>query len=223
MMLKPQIDALWQRLAGILLPAHCVGCGTGGVYLCEVCLETARRLPVLAFQREALAFDTATAPFAYEGAPRTAVHRLKYSGLRAIAPRMAASMAEALAARQARGLIADFVVPVPLHPKRLRERGHNQAALLARGVAELLGLPLAEHALVRTSYEQPQVAAAAREARMANVEGAFAAAEDANVQGRGVVLVDDVMTTGSTLDSAARALKDAGARRVHALAFAREP
>ena len=212
------IATAWQRAIEVLLPARCVGCGTGGTFLCDACIGRARRAAPLPFNPRARAFDEVTAPFAYEGAARTAVHRLKYAGLRAIAPVMARPMAEALSLTGAR---ADVIVPVPLHPSRLRERGFNQALLLARHVGEAVGLPVREDVLVRLVAGTPQVDAATIDERRRNVAGAFGLASGADLARLDVVLVDDVLTTGSTLDSAAGALKRGGARSVYAVAFAR--
>lgn len=165
------------------------------------------------------AFETATAPFLFSGAPRQAVHAVKYRNLRAVAPVMARHMATALGSR---GLALDAVVPVPLHPRTLRRRGYNQARLLADGIGSALGLPLVDGALVRTLLGRPQVTLTSREARWANVAHAFAARADAGLRDRSVLLVDDVLTTGSTLHAAATALRTAGAAAVHAVAFARE-
>ena len=213
------IATAWQHAIEILLPARCVGCGTGGTYLCEACVGAARRAAPLPLDPRAHAFDEVTAPFAYERVARTAVHRPKYSGLRAIAPSMARPMAEALSLS---GVRADVIVPVPLHPSRLRERGFNQALLLARHVGEAVGVPVREDVLQRLVAGTPQVDAATIDERRRNVAGAFALAPGADVAGLEVVLVDDVLTTGSTLDAAAGVLKRGGARSVRALAFARE-
>ena len=213
------IATVWQHAIELLLPSRCVGCGAGGTYLCDACLGRARRAGPLAFDPAARAFDEVTAPLAYEGAARTAVLRLKYAGLRAIAPSMARPMAEALSSASVR---ADVVVPVPLHPSRLRQRGFNQALLLARPIAEAVGLPVRDDLLRRLVAGTPQVDAGSIDERRANVAGAFGLAPGADAAGLRVVLVDDVLTTGSTLDAAAAALKGGGARSVHALAFARE-
>ena len=213
------IATVWQHAIELLLPSRCVGCGAGGTYLCDACLGRARRAGPLAFDPASSAFDEVTAPLAYEGAARTAVHRLKYAGLRAIAPSMARPMAEALSSS---GVRADVVVPVPLHPSRLRQRGFNQALLLARPIAEAVGLPVRDDLLRRLVAGTPQVDAGSIDERRANVAGAFGLAPGADAAGLRVVLVDDVLTTGSTLDAAAAALKGGGARSVHALAFARE-
>ena len=213
------IATMWQHAIELLLPSRCVGCGAGGTYLCDACLGRARRAGPLAFDPAARAFDEVTAPLAYEGAARTAVLRLKYAGLRAIAPSMARPMAEALSSS---GVRADVVVPVPLHPSRLRQRGFNQALLLARPIAEAVGLPVRDDLLRRLVAGTPQVDAGSIDERRANVAGAFGLAPGADAAGLRVVLVDDVLTTGSTLDAAAAALKGGGARSVHALAFARE-
>ena len=210
------LSTLWRHAIDVLLPAHCVGCGLEGTYLCDGCLRAGVQAPP---QGGVFAFDEATVPFAYEGVPRTAVHQLKYARLRAIAPAMAKPMADVIAAR---GVRAGVVVPVPLHRQRLRQRGFNQSALLARGVGEILRIPVGESLLERPHLGVPQVEVRGREERRRNVKGAFGLAPGARVAGLDLVLVDDVLTTGSTMDSAAGVLKGAGARSVHALAFAGE-
>ena len=118
------------------------------------------------------------------------------------------------------GLSADVVVPVPLHPKRLAERGYNQAALLARAAARELGAPLAARALVRVR-DTSQQARLGRTERLANVERAFVARDPKAVRGRDVLLVDDVETTGATLTACRAALLEAGARRVTMVCLSR--
>ena len=213
------ITTVWQHAIELLLPSRCVGCGVGRTYLCDACVGRARPAPPMPLQPAAHALDEVTAPLAYEGTARTAVHRLKYSGLRAIAPSMARPMAEALSSAHAP---ADVVVPVPLHPSRLRQRGFNQALLLAQHVGDAVGQPVRDDLLVRLVAGTPQVDAGTVDERRKNVVGAFGLAPGASVAGLRVVLVDDVLTTGSTLSAAATALKRGGARSVHALAFARE-
>ena len=117
-------------------------------------------------------------------------------------------------------LPAELIVPVPLHLDRLRERGYNQAALLARGLSERSGLPIEEESLVRIKETAPQVALKADERRK-NVRGAFRG-QDENLRDRQVLLIDDVCTTGATLEACAEALHEKGARSVWALVLARE-
>ena len=149
----------------------------------------------------------------YAGSLRAIVHALKYDGRRSLARPLAHSMRRA-GADIVTG--ADIAVPVPLHPARRRERGFNQAADLASH----LGLPVV-HALsrVRATPSQTTLHAAAR---MANVDGAFRAARRASdVRGATVLIVDDVRTTGATLEACAIVLREAGARDVLALTAAR--
>ena len=114
----------------------------------------------------------------------------------------------------------DLIVPVPLHPRRKRERGYNQAALLGKALANLLGLACQESALSRVRPTLPQVGLTDTE-RSQNVRHAFRCVRPAAVQGRRVLLIDDVMTTGSTVASASESLLDAGAKRVCVLTLAR--
>ena len=157
------------------------------------------------------------APFS--GAVRQALHRLKYSAER----QLAAPLAEAMAARwKVAGAGGELLVPVPAHAERARRRGYDQAFLLAAGAADRLHVPW-HPALERTRRTAPQFELG-RNARRSNVSGAFAlrAGSRTVVQGRWPILVDDVLTTGSTLVACAEALYDAGAIAVSALTVARE-
>jgi ComF family protein len=154
----------------------------------------------------------------YEGTLRVLVHELKYRGRRRVGDRLAEEILSTPEARAvARG--ADVLVPVPLHPRREKERGFNQSELLARGVAGRTGLPVAR-ALVRRVDTPPQTGLSAAR-RRANVAAAFAVRRRAQVAGRVVVLVDDVRTTGATVRACASALLAAGAAEVRLLTAAR--
>jgi ComF family protein len=154
----------------------------------------------------------------FDGHIRHAIHALKY--------RRVAALAEPLGDALARFWLAapapiSAIVPVPLHPARQRERGYNQAELLARRVSRATGAPLRANGLRRTRATAVQMTLHAAE-RKANVADAFAA-EPAVVRGADVLLVDDVCTTGATLDACAVVLKAAGAGAVFGLALARTP
>jgi ComF family protein len=148
----------------------------------------------------------------YEGVLREILHALKYGGRRTLARSLSRMMR-----LRGRAVLAgaDLVVPVPLHWRRRWARGFNQAADLAAG----LGPPVV-HALVRTRSTRPQIELPA-DRRRANVRGAFRAKRKCCLSGAVVVLVDDVSTTGATLDACAAALFDAGAAEVRALTAAR--
>jgi ComF family protein len=113
-----------------------------------------------------------------------------------------------------------ILVAVPLHPKRARQRGYNQSDLLAQELSHLIGLPIASGSLVRVRHTPSQVSLGA-EARRGNVQGAFHC-KNSVYQGKGVLLVDDVCTTGATLNACAVALKGAEAASVWGLTFSRE-
>ncbi len=145
------------------------------------------------------------------------VQGLKYSDRQDFAPLMAQMMAQA-----GRDIIehADMIVPVPLHWKRHLKRRYNQSALLARLIARSTRLPFAPRALQRARATPTQVGQS-RRARLRNVQGAFAVQGKNGVAGKNIVLVDDVMTSGSTLFAATQALQKAGAAQVNVLVFAR--
>ena len=152
-----------------------------------------------------------------EGDARELVHHLKYDGLSAIGEPMAALM---IAEARAMSAGVTVVVPVPLHRGRERSRGYNQSHLLAAPIARALGLPLDARMVRRTRATAPLAKAMDRDERRRIVAGAFAGDAERGT-GAHVLLVDDVTTTGATLDACAAALLDAGAATVRCLTFAR--
>jgi ComF family protein len=152
----------------------------------------------------------------FDGVLRTAIHALKYRNAQHLADPLGEMMGDYWRAHH---IPADVIVPVPLHPSRERARGYNQSALLARRLGEITGLPIKENLLARIRATAPQVELGA-EARRENVRGAFHCAP-ASAAGLHVLLVDDVCTTGSTLEACSQALRAGGASSVWALTLAR--
>jgi ComF family protein len=165
-----------------------------------------------------LDIDGVRSPFAFEGLVRRAVHQLKYGHFKALAAPLGRLLGEYL---ETEPVAADVLVPVPLHSRRLRDRGYNQSALLAAEVGRRNGLPVVTDSLVRLRYTKAQVKTADAGERQRNLAGAFGC-RDAKLAGKRVLLVDDVCTTGATLNSCAIALREAGAASVWGLALARE-
>lgn len=161
-------------------------------------------------------YDYARSAAVYEGALREALHAFKFSGKRALARPLGDLALEQCVASLPDGI--DAAIAVPLARERERERGFNQAALLAQRIAGRLGVPTRPRWLARVRATRPQSDLTAAE-RRANVRGAFQASPQ--VAGRHVLVVDDVLTTGATLRECARALHDGGARRVGVLTVAR--
>lgn len=218
-------------LIDLLLPPRCGGCGLLGALYCEPCRMRTRRLEEPLCRRCGAEAEHARAACgcrtwlrhlarvrsaaAYDGCLEKAIHRFKYEGRRPLAGPLALLLAELLAVD---GIAAEAITWVPLHRGRLRSRGYNQAELLGRELARLSGLPVLE-GLVRSRDTPPQVGLD-RIRRRENVRDAF------GWQGLGLsrvslLLVDDVATTGATLDACAAALRAAGAGPVIGLTVAR--
>lgn len=152
----------------------------------------------------------------FEGVLRDAIHHLKYRGRSVLAKTLGSLMATYWMQHP---MDCDIVMPVPLHTSRLRERGYNQAALLANEMAQQTGLIVDEHTLVRERATSPQVDLNAKQ-REENVRAAFRCAGSSPV-GKQVLLIDDVCTTGATLQACATALRQKGALGVRAPTLAR--
>lgn len=149
---------------------------------------------------------------------RQAIHQLKYRNIRALAAPLALLLNDFLVAHPLSG---DVLVPVPLHLKRLKERGYNQSGLLAAELGKLTNLSVVDDCLTRRQPTSPQARTATVEERRSNVSEAFVCRDD-RLRNRQVILIDDVATSGATLNACAQALKAAGAISVWGLTVARE-
>ncbi|HEV7902912.1 MAG TPA: ComF family protein [Pyrinomonadaceae bacterium] len=247
MWLTRQLDALYDATLALVYPMRCAACGaasvegrrdapacaacwhgttifTGEETCCWKCGAEARgdvspekRIEVRCRRCDEWAFTAARAVGKYEGALRAAVLALKHE------PHVPARLAELLCAAQGRPPLdeATRIVPVPLHAERERERGFNQATLLARSLAARIKLPLDEWSVVRRGHTSRHRAGMDRQARRETVERAFQVTRPRLVAGERVLLVDDVFTTGATVSACAQALKEAGALEVFVLTVAR--
>lgn len=166
--------------------------------------------------REPPSFDRAMAPYVYDGDLRLLLHGFKYNNRRYLALPLARLMRQAMPETVEKE--CGFVACVPLHPSRKRQRGYNQSALLAKELSAMLNLPFREKLLRRVRRTTSQ-ATLDRESRLKNVKNAFEAAEKLP-QGAAVLLIDDIFTTGATVNDCARALKKVGAARVYVLTAA---
>lgn len=199
------LSILFALTGGLLAPERCAACDVrvraARVY-CPECAATTLVAP----QDEASA-----SAFLYGGAIARSITRFKYEGRSDLARPLSALLRRL--APHLRGARIDVVIPVPLHPLRLAERGYNQAALLAGPLARDLGAAFAPLALRRTR-DTAQQATLVRAMRLINVEGVFAVRDRRAIEGRRVLIVDDVRTTGATLRECDRVVMASGADRV---------
>ena len=230
----PQVTKLGGIALNLLFPQQCIGCGREGELICYSCRSSLPQVtPPLCPKcgRPQLSgilcpsciswqahIDGIRSPFRFEGVIRQAIHQLKYQNLRALALPLAKLLDDYLKANPITG---DILVPVPLHRKRLRERGYNQSLLLARKLGKLISLPVVDNCLIRQRPAPPQARTANVEERQRNVADAFIC-RDQRLRDRQVLLIDDVATSGATLDAGAAALKAAGSKSVWGITLARE-
>lgn len=224
---------LFERLISVLYPPRCVCCGSvlpAGEELCEGCAANAARIepPVCLLcgcnledcnrRHRKTAYKVITAPFYYEGAVREGVHRFKFRDRPRSACFFAGKMAESIR-KHLPGTSFDFIACVPMLPAREKERGYNQSALLAQELSRLLAVP-AECRALRKCFDTPAQHECKASERRGNVFGVFEVSDPAAVEGKTVLLCDDVKTTGATLDECARMLLLAGAKEVYCVCIA---
>ncbi len=203
------------RVFDFLFPLECIACGQPGWHCCGGCASAIPLAP--RFWAETSLRASAAFPYAHP-LVRVLLHNLKFEGWTCAAPPL-----RLLVGKWCVKIGASFcprnavIIPVPLHPARLRERGFNQAAMLAAAIATTLDLPMREGWLVRTLRTKPQTGA---EDRSKNVAKAFTAQLPGAIKGLPILLVDDVWTTGATMRECAKALRAAGSGPVYGFALA---
>lgn len=231
-----------EALKSLFYPPHCASCGLDtepGVHLCAECAEKPRAIVAPFCHRcsepfegaidgtfecancadRTLHFDCAVAPYLSRGVVRDFIHRFKYDHERYLRQPLAGWLADALSDERLQSPAIDLIIPVPLHATRQRERGFNQATLLAELLSLRARVPMRE-CLQRTRYTTTQTRLDRHE-RMENLRNAFRVRHSDAVQSRHILLVDDVFTTGSTVDECARVLRLAGAASVRVATVAR--
>jgi ComF family protein len=230
----PQLGKLAGAALDLLFPPKCLGCGKEGNLICHACQHQLTPIvdpicprcgrpqassilcPVCANWPASI--DCIRAPLRFEGLTRQIIHQFKYKNLRTLALPLAHILKNYLLKAP---LPVEAVIPVPLHPRRLRERGYNQSGLLAKEVGRLMNLPLVDAEVRRVKYVIPQARTHSAQERQVNVKGAFHCPEFSK-PGQSVLLIDDVTTSGATLDACAHALKLAGCGPIYGLVVARE-
>ncbi len=237
----------YRKLLDLIYPCVCAQCGAssaqrhppGNPFFCHSCWNALPRVtgpccPVCAIpypseealtyslfhrcgecREDAPCFSRVIAPYLYEGGLAKAIHLFKYGGKNVLAGPLSELLFHDLVS-----LEIDRVMAIPLHPKKLRSRGFNQSLLLAHRISRHLGRPLLIDALCRIRETPPQVGLS-RKGRKENIKGAFKVAQPHFIQGRRILLVDDVYTTGATLREGAKSLIKAGADEVVVAALAR--
>ncbi len=224
----------WSSFTDLLFPPKCGGCQTAGSLWCEVCRAAVKPIgppwcekcgePFITVELCAncrthpLQIEKIRSVALFEGPLRQAIHRFKYERLAGLAEPFGEMLADYWRAEQ---LTADWLIPVPLHPSRERDRGYNQSELLARSLARRVDVPVSGRGLRRTRATAVQMTLNAAQ-RRENVANAFECIE-ARVRGAQIIVLDDVCTTGATLDACAQAALKAGAASVMGLTLARTP
>jgi ComF family protein len=240
------LKEIGNAVADLLFPPRCVNCHRLGPWLCANCQDEIEVIRPPICYRCGLPWDGASSPATpagqvartcprcrnketsldglcayaiHDGPLREAIHQLKYEDLRALATPLGKLMSQGWAALQPPDHDIDVIVPVPLHASRERKRGYNQAALLARALGAEIQRPVVEDVLARIRATAPQVDLSAEE-RQTNVRDAFKTV-NSSLAGKRVLLIDDVCTTGATLEAASSALRASNASSVWAYTLAR--
>ena len=229
-----KLDRLGKSAADFFFPQFCIGCGCEGEILCACCLSKLERVSPPFCPRCGLpqtdsgacrdcsgfdiCIDGIRSPLLFRKLTREIVHQFKYKNLRTLAAPLAGLLNAYIAQNR---LTADVLIPVPLHSTRLRERGYNQALLLANELAKLMGIPVCPDILKRLANTPPQARTSSALERHRNMRGAFSTGYG-KLNDKKVLLIDDVSTSGATLDACAASLKQAGAATVWGLTVARE-
>ena len=231
---------LKSEILDLLFPPICAKCQKEGKFLCNLCEKSLIRVPPKCFGcgklspgtrripqgRTCLSCRDKTyiyafiSPFLYREEPvRELIHNLKYMRVYAISNVLAKLLYTYMQYFTILFPKNSVIIPMPLHSRRERTRGFNQSLLIAKSLADTLDIPICSGVLRRTINTKPQIEFRAAERRQ-NIIGAFSVTLPEKIKNKTVILLDDVKTTGSTLEEAARVLKDAGAQKIWAITVA---
>lgn len=215
--MKEGLLALAKGLANIVCPVRCASCGNSlpsnsSDPVCAPCRARIKKSPGPQAKK-------AMSACLYEGPLRELVHAFKYGNKRSLAPFLSSLMTDFMKENPELLFGVNSVTFVPLHDRRLRERGFNQSRLLASGLAAGAGIPLAD--LLEKTKVTCHQNELSRDRRLVNLKGAFKAKRGTGIKGSIILLIDDVMTTGETLNECAKTLLEAGAKEVRSLTLAR--
>ena len=218
------LQAFFQGAFELFFPDNCLMCrdylnSRHTRQLCSACLQSIELNPT-PFSRQSkearFAYDQAWSAILYNDTAQQLLHAFKYNSKTSLRKTFVPVMIDFIDRHHIPLQQFDMITPIPLHPARLRERGYNQSALLSEGISRHYNLTHRTDLLIRQRNTHTQTELGAKQ-RWTNMEGAFRIKNPSDIEGKTVVLIDDLFTTGSTINSAAAALKDAGALRVAAL------
>lgn len=206
---------IFNKILNLIFPEKCLGCGVGGTYLCPECRK---KLPFPPLPENGIYAGTEY----NTGLIKKAVRLLKYKGAKKIAKPLAELIYERINSNYGSlTSITSIIIPVPLSGRRLRQRGFNQAELIAKHLSEKMSVTMLNNVLYRTRHTISQVEIKNREKRLNNLKNAFSVKNADLIKNKTILLIDDVSTTGATLKEASKELKMAGARKVVGIVVAK--
>ena len=232
---KDKFNKIFTFLLDAIVPKRCINCAKFDTWLCDACHTT---LPVLTHQQcpickkvttplgqiclkcnKNIYIDSVFVVSSFDSVLlRDLIHNFKYKFIKELSDPLGLLIAQSLMNSHLPS--PDLIMPVPLHKRRLRWRGFNQSELLARSIG--LTIPIDNTSLIRNKYTTSQVKVKSRKKRISNIKNAFCVTQPAKIKEKSILLIDDVITTGSTLEECAKVLKKAGAKKVNALVLVRE-
>lgn len=203
---------MWKTILDLFFPINCLGCGQEGQFICLSCFEKIPLNRKPPFKRLIIASH-----YKYP-LIKQAIHRYKYDFIKDLAEPLAKLMVKVIRERFFENAL---LIPVPLHKKRLRWRGFNQAELLALEISQNLNIPMANDILIRTKHNLPQAKITDAQARRTNIKNAFKLNKRPCIKNKTILLIDDVCTTGATLEECAKVLKPLKPKQIWGLVVAR--
>ena len=219
--MRKELKAFYEKLLDLFFPPRCPFCRAllkkGESVICAKCDSVLPRTGPGGGEQKLPHIEKCFSPLYYEGVVRASLLRYKFGGMSVYSEKYSEFMSKCI---DGKALSCDTITWVPISRARLRRRGYDQAMLLAMSLGRRLGLEC-EGLLVKVKNNRAQSLSGSRENRKANVSGVYRAAEGADVSGKNILLVDDIVTTGSTLGECAKVLRKAGAASVTALTLAR--